>query len=120
LTTVNKPGESSGSHYNYIEYDLSSAKKAETFIFVPVIAQKYGLLKFEYYDGTTWKKIDEKQNVTVKRATWYAISMDEPFKVAGETPSAITTVLEQLKAKSEISIETAKDTKVKTGLLNNL
>lgn len=110
--TVKKYGEGTGNYYNYIEYDLNSAKKAETFIFVPVIAQKYGLLQFEYNDGTEWKKIDEKQNVTVKRATWYAISMDEPFKVAGDTPSAITTVLEQLKDKSEISIETANATKV--------
>jgi len=112
--TVTKYGDFSGTHQNWIEYDLTGAAKAETFIFVPVIAQKYGLLQFQYTSdyGTTWKKIDEKQNVTVKRATWYAISMDEPFKVAGDTPSAITTVLEQLKEKSEITVETANATNV--------
>ena len=111
---------------NELYVDLSNATKAKSVIFVPLIAQTYGLLNISYTNtdfvgasstvddpANVWTAIKSVENLTVARKKYYNLTYST-FKVSGDTPSAISAVLNEKKAESDISIETGNNTKVAT------
>lgn len=102
-----------GGNNNYITVDVSSASKAKSVIFVPLIAQTYGLLEIQYSKdgGSSWTDMKVVESLTVERRKFYNLTFNS-FKFAGDDPAAISAVLEEKKADSEINIQTANATVV--------
>lgn len=96
---------------NKITVDVSSAKKASSVIFIPLIAQKYGLLNIYYTPkgGGTDVLMKSVENLTVARKKYYNLTYSS-LKVAGDKPSDITAAIEAKKGESNFSIETANVT----------
>ena len=106
-----------GNDYvNYIDVDVTGATLSESTIFLPLIVQKYGLLRISYSNdnGTTYTKFKDIENLNVARRTWYNFTPADQFEVSGVYPSDITAVLAEKAAQSEISIKTGKTTQVVT------
>lgn len=89
------------------------ATKSKSVFFIPLIAQKYGVLEIAYSDDnqTSWKKIKNVENLTVERKKYYNLTKTD-FDFAGVNPSDITALLEEKKAESEISVKMSKVTEV--------
>ena len=110
------------NYKNYIDVDVNSATKSKSYIFLPLIVQKYQLLTISYSNdgGTNYTKFKDIKGLDAKRRTWYNFTPSEAFKVAGETPSAITAVLEEKKSETEeIKIETGNVTEIVDAPVDN-
>ncbi len=98
---------------NEIDVDVRWATKAQSVIFLPLIAQRYGMLQIQYSDdyGTTYTTKKTIENLTVERRKFYNFT-DNTIKFGGTSASSISAVLEEKKAEDEITIEMGKDTKL--------
>ena len=107
---------------NYIDVNVSRATKSKSYIFLPLIVQKYQLLTISYSNdnGATYTKFKDIKGLDAKRRTWYNFTPSEGFKVAGTHPSDITVVLEEKKSETEeIKIETGNVTEIVDGPVDN-
>ena len=93
-----------------ITVDVSAAEDTVSVLYIPVIAQKYGLLTVSV-DGKVVKKWP---NQTLKRGTFYNVNIDE-FETAGDTPSAITKALVSKINNEEVVMDCAQATTVQKG-----
>ena len=107
---------------NYIDVNVSRATKSKSYIFLPLIVQKYQLLTISYSNnnGTSYTKFKDIKGLDAKRRTWYNFTPSEAFKVAGTHPSDITVVLEEKKSETEeIKIETGNITEIGDAPVDN-
>ncbi len=106
---------SGGTTTNEIAVNVSGATKAQSVIFLPLIAQRYGMLQIKYSvdGGLTYTTKKTIENLTVERRKFYNFT-DNTIKFGGTSPSSISAVLEEKKAENEISIEMGKPTNVST------
>lgn len=103
------------NYTNSINVNVNGATKSKSYIFLPLIVQKYQLLTIDYSNdnGGSWTKFKDIKGLDAKRRTWYNFTPSEAFKVAGTHPSDITVVLEEKKSETEeIKIETGNITEI--------
>lgn len=79
------------------------------YVYIPLIAQSYGAILFEYYDPNTatWKLYKKTKPVDVKRGVVYRMNVEE-FEIAGSDAESLNVLLE--KKKDETGSVTVKTT----------
>lgn len=104
-------GEGDGKQ-NSITVDLTGVETESTYIFVPIIARDYGLLKYYYTpaEGGDPIFISQDKTVTRARARYYRVA--KSFEVAGNDIPALNRAMEVQKDLPEIDITTAQTTTI--------
>lgn len=100
-----------GTYTNQIVIDVTGATQSNTVVFVPIIAQTYGLFTVEYSNdgGTSWDMITEKQNLKIERRKYY--NLTKKFeKIGGDTPSAISKALAERASQKDIDLTCSNPT----------
>lgn len=102
-----------GTGTNTIEVDGIENASGDAYLYIPLFAQYYGALKFEYStDGTNWNLIKTTKPMTLERQKVYRLSL-ENIKVAGDCLESINAVLEgQKDATADVNITTEQVTTV--------
>jgi hypothetical protein len=79
------------------------------YVYIPLIAQSYGAILFEYWDPNTatWKLYKKTKPVDVKRGVVYRMNVEE-FEIAGSDAESLNVLLE--KKKDETGSVTVKTT----------
>ena len=97
---------------NQITVDVSGATQGESYLYIPMIAQYYGALKFWYIPaGGSPKLIKTTKPMTLERQKVYRLSFDE-FEIAGTTIESINaTLASKSEETGDVLITTTQTTK---------
>jgi hypothetical protein len=87
------------------------------YVYLPLIAQYYGALRFEFStdNGATWNFLKKTKPFTAKRATMYRMSIEE-FETAGSDAESVNVLLEKEKDNTnDVEIPTTFPTEISAG-----
>jgi hypothetical protein len=97
--------------------ELTNMRAHGGYVYIPLIAQKYGALQFWYWDTktTSWKLYKKTKPFEAKRGTVYRMNIEE-FEIAGSDAESLNVLLEQKKdVTGPVIVPTTYPTEMKTG-----